>query len=177
MRRALTKREKEVLQHLFTDGRASDIDIARKIKTSRPTVAKIRKRLEDENLILRYTAQPNFSALGINLHAIVLFRWIDFSKKKRLDSIIHYIQSLPQVIFFMRGEGINNKSMAVISAHPDFESFESFLHALNERWADDVENLDVFLSASDGVYKPYSITDPAIAQVSKDPKQTYIGSF
>lgn len=173
----MTRREKEVLQHLFRDGRASDIDIAREIKTSRSTVAKIRKRLEDENLVLRYIAQPNYPALGINLHAIVLFRWIDFSKKKRLESMIHYIQTLPQVTFFMRGEGINNKSMAIISAHDDFESFESYLQNLKEKWAGDVENLDVFISASDGVYKPYSITDPAVAKLSKDPKQTHIGSF
>jgi len=51
----LTLREKQVLKELIKNCKIGDQEIARRLKTSRPTILKIRKRLEKKEIIRGYT--------------------------------------------------------------------------------------------------------------------------
>lgn len=177
MHKQFTKREKEVLHQLMVNGRATDHSIARTIHTSRPTVAKVRKRLEDEQVIMGYHANPNYRALGLTLYTFILFDWKDYSAKGSLEKFIQHINSLSQVISFMQGQGIQDKSMVILSAHPDLEAFDLFITRLKEKWGSSLESIEIFFSTTNGMYKKHAICDPAIASLSKDPTQTYINSF
>ena len=159
MKKSLTKREKEVLNTLIENSKLTDTQIAKRLKTSRPTISKIRSRLENEAFILKYSAQPNYTAVGMKLHALILFRWVDYSKKKELEETIQYIRGLEQVQFFMKGEGMENKSMSFVSTHTNLASFEKFINELKEKWADNVDNISTFISTSDGLYKPFTFSN------------------
>lgn len=163
----LTLREKQVLGELVKNCKISDQEIARKLKTSRPTIFKIRKRLEKKGIIKGYTSLVNFEKIGLNLQAVILYRWKDYSKSKELESIIKFIKSLPEVILFIKGEGAGSKTDLVISVHEDLKDYEKFIRKLKYQWRDNVENVDVFLSSSDGIFKNYELSSPAISKISE----------
>jgi len=156
----LTLRERQVLAELTKNCKTSDQEIARRLKTSRPTILKIRKRLEKKEIIKGYTSLIDFEKLGLNLHAVILYRWKDYSKSKELESIIKFITSLPEVILFVKGEGI-------ISIHEDLKDYEKFIRKLKYQWKDNVENVDTFLSSLDGIFKNYELSSPVISKISE----------
>ncbi|MGC9309123.1 MAG: Lrp/AsnC family transcriptional regulator [Candidatus Nanoarchaeia archaeon] len=163
----LTLREKQVLIELIKNCKISDQEIARKLKTSRPTILKIRKRLEKKGIIKGYTSLIDFEKIGLNLQAIILYRWRDYSKSEELESIIKFIKNLPEVILFVKGEGVGSKTDLIISIHEDLKDYEKFIRKLKYQWKDNVENVDVFLSSVDGIFKNYELSSPAISKINE----------
>jgi DNA-binding Lrp family transcriptional regulator len=162
----LTKREKQVLIELLKDGKISDQEIARKLKTSRPTVFKIRKRLEDEKIIKDYLPLVDFQKLGFSLQAAILYRWKDYSKTNELEKTIKFINSQNEVVLFIKGEGLGSKTDLIISVHKDLKEYESFIRKLKYEWKDNVEDVEVFLSSFDSVSKCYDLSSVVIAYLT-----------
>ena len=163
----LTKREKQVLVELMKNCKESDQQIARKLKTSRPTVFKIRKKLEQRKIIKRYEAVVDYEKIGLELHAAIFYRWKDYSKTNELKKMIEFIKSLPEVILFVKGEGLGSKTDLIISIHKDLKEYEAFIRKLKYEWKDNVEDVEVFLSSVDGIFKGYNLTSPAVSFVEE----------
>ncbi|MEM4261401.1 MAG: Lrp/AsnC family transcriptional regulator [Candidatus Diapherotrites archaeon] len=60
----MTKRELQTLLEILKEGRVSDQEIARRLKTSRPSIAIIRKKLEEKGIILGYYPIIDFKKIG-----------------------------------------------------------------------------------------------------------------
>ncbi len=163
----LTLREKQVLEELIKNCKISDQEIARKLKTSRPTILKIRKKLEKKDIIKGYTSLIDFEKIGLNLQAVVLYRWRDYSKSEELEATIKFIKSLPEIILFVKGEGVGSKTDLIISLHEDLKDYEKFIRKLKYQWKDNVENVDVFLSSVDGIFKNYEFSSPVISKINE----------
>lgn len=159
----LTKRERQVLIELMRNCRTSDQEIARKLKTSRPTVLKVRKRLEEKGVVKGYIPKVNFEKLDISVHSVVLYKWRDYSRVVELEKVIKFIKSLPEVILFIKGEGIGGKTDLIISVHKDLKEYETFIRKLKYEWKDHVESVEVFLSSVDGIFKGYDLASPISA--------------
>lgn len=141
--------------------------IANKLKTSRPTVFRIRKRLERKRIIIRYTTMVDFEKLGLNMQAAILYRWRDYSRVQELEEMIEYTRSLPEVILFIKGEGVGSKTDLIISAHKDLKDYERFIRELKYKWRDNVENVEVFLSSIGGISKGYDLASLIIDKLKK----------
>ena len=163
----LTSREKQVLTELLKDCKTSDQEIARRLKTSRPTIFKIRERLEKEGIIKRYMPIIDFEKLNLNLQSVILYKWRDYSKTKELENTVKFIKTLPEVILFIKGEGIGSKTDLIISIHDDLKDYERFIRKLKYEWKDNVENVEVFLSSIDGISKGYDLVSPAIQKINE----------
>jgi DNA-binding Lrp family transcriptional regulator len=163
----LTPREKQVLTELLKDCKVSDQEIARRLKTSRPTVFKIRERLEKEGIIKSYVPLVNFEKLNLNLQAVILYRWRDYSKTSELEKIVKLIKSMPEVILFIKGEGMGSKTDLIISIHEDIKDYERFIRKLKYEWKDHAESIEVFLSSIDGISKGYDFSSPAIQKINE----------
>ncbi len=163
----LTLREKQVLGELIKNCKISDQEIARKLKTSRPTILKIRNRLKKKGIIKGYSTLIDFEKIGLNLQAIILYGWRDYSKSEELEATIKFIKSLPEVILFVKVEGVGSKTDLIISLHEDLKDYEKFIRKLKYQWKDNVENVDVFLSSVDGIFKNYELSSPAISKISE----------
>jgi Lrp/AsnC family leucine-responsive transcriptional regulator len=159
----LSLREKQVLMELLKDGRVTDQEIARRIKTSRPTIAKIRKRLEEKSIILDYATNVDFEKIGLHINALTIFKWNDYSRKKELKEIINHIKNLPQVVMFIRGEGLGGKSKSILSVHKDLKEYEIFIRSLQEKWGPNVTEVDSFLSSIETIHKRYDLSGPALS--------------
>ncbi len=163
---SLTLREKQVLTELLKDCKTSDQEIARRLKTSRPTIFKIRERLEKEGIIKRYMPIVDFEKLNFHLQSVILYKWKDYSKTEELDKNIQFIKSLPEIILFIKGEGMGSKTDLIISMHEDIKDFERFIRKLKYEWKDNVEDVEVFLSSIEGITKGYDLSSPVIHKIS-----------
>ncbi|MEM3074554.1 MAG: Lrp/AsnC family transcriptional regulator [Candidatus Pacearchaeota archaeon] len=162
-----TLREKQVLTELLKNCKISDQEIARRLKTSRPTIFKIRERLEKEGVIKRYIPILDFEKLNLNLQSVILYKWRDYSKTKELEKTIKFIKELPEVILFIKGEGMGSKTDLIISLHEDLKDYERFIRRLKYEWKDNVENVEVFLSSMDGISKGYDLSSPALQKITE----------
>ncbi len=63
----LTKNEKKTLKLLLENGRASDTDIADQLRITKQAVGKIRHKLEESSIIKRYSAELDFTKLGVGV--------------------------------------------------------------------------------------------------------------
>jgi len=163
----LTSREKQVLNELLKDCKTSDQEIARRLKTSRPTIFKIRERLEKEGIIKRYIPVIDFEKLNLHLQSAILYKWRDYSKTKELENTVKFIKALPEVILFVKGEGIGSKTDLIISIHEDLKNYERFIRKLKYYWKDNVENVGVFISSIDGISKGYGLASPALQKINE----------
>lgn len=163
----LTTREKQVLTELLKNCKISDQEIARRLKTSRPTIFKIRERLERQGIIKAYVPLIDFEKLGLHLQAVILYRWKDYSKTTDLERTIKFIKSLPEVILFIKGEGMGSKTDLIISIHEDLKDYERFIRRLKYEWRDNVENVEVFLSSIDGISKGYDLSSPVLQKITE----------
>jgi len=166
----LTKRESQVLTELLKNAKTTDQEIARRIGISRPGIAKIRERLETRGIIKGYRALPDYEKLGLKIHVILLYRWKDYSKKQELENVTEYIKKLPQVLLFVKGEGMGSKTNAIISLHEQLEDYEKFIRDLKNIWKDNVEDVEVFLSSVSGISKEYYLNSPALEKLKNTQK-------
>ena len=63
----LQKNERLVLRHLIENARASDSSVAEKIDITTQAVGKIRRKLEEQDVIMGYGLLLNHNALGLSL--------------------------------------------------------------------------------------------------------------
>jgi Lrp/AsnC family transcriptional regulator, leucine-responsive regulatory protein len=163
----LTPREKQVLSELLKDCKITDQEIARRLKTSRPTIFKIRERLETKGIIKRYVPLIDFEKLNLTLQSVILYRWKDYSKTEELEKTVKFIRSLPEVILFIKGEGMGSKTDLIIAIHEDIKDYEIFIRKVKYEWKDNVENVEVFLSSIDGISKGYDLASPALQKINE----------
>ena len=74
---------------------------------------------------------------------------------------------MPEVILFVKGEGIGGKTDLIITVHEDLKDYEKFIRKLKYQWKDNVENVEVFLSSVDGIFKNYNLSSLAISKIDK----------
>ncbi len=67
----LIKNDRLVLEELLKNARASDTDVAKKLKLTPPAIMKIRKKLEDKGFITGYSARFDPRKLGMDVMAVV----------------------------------------------------------------------------------------------------------
>jgi len=160
----LSKREFHVLVELLKNSRISDQEIARRLNTSRPGIAKIRQRLEKKGVVLGYQPIVDFEKLGLTVHAITLYRWMDYSKQKELSEFTEFVRLLPEVFAFVQGEG-GGKTNVVISLHATLPDFEAFVQRLKVRWKNNVDSVEMFISSISGLSTNYRIQNPVVAHL------------
>lgn len=149
----LRKREKQVLVELLKDGRKPDKHIAKDIGTTQSTVTRIRQKLEREGYIDDYRARGNLKKAGLSIVVTTLFEWTEYSKNGVFEAAKRYISSSHPVVVFGRGEGMGGKTIIVMTAHRNFEDYETFMTGFREKWDKYVTNLDYFICSVDSIYK------------------------
>ncbi|MFH1126528.1 MAG: Lrp/AsnC family transcriptional regulator [archaeon] len=168
----LKKREIQVFFELLKDGRVPDKHIAQRIKTTQPTVTRIRQKLEREGYIKKYSILVDFKKVGITMIVVTMFKWADYSIEKEQEDARKEILKMPEMLSLSRGEGMRGKTNIIISAHEGFKSYEDFVRVLRKKWGNYVTDIESFISSVDGITKVFDpsecITDILSKQQDKD---------
>lgn len=126
----LTRNDKRVLKFLIENGRASDVDMARKLGITSQAVGKIRKKLEREGYIKGYTTEIDYEKLGIKVFAVVLFKYMpEVWKSIKSDEDVKERMKGPHIISFYRvPEG--DVTHIVVYGFRSLDELDNYFHLL-----------------------------------------------
>lgn len=118
----------KILNILTQDAKLSDRAVAKKIgSVSQPTITRNRRKLEEEGIIKKYVAIPNFSKLDFPIIAFTLVR-----ENNSSDPIFNPIeeklwQENPVIWAFETSSG----KLMLISIHRSFMDYQQFARNYN----------------------------------------------
>ena len=70
----MDRMDQDILEYLMKNGRATHEEIGRKLNLSRPAVHQRVKKLEQTGVLRGYRAEINWSALGLDLDALIFIK-------------------------------------------------------------------------------------------------------
>jgi len=140
-----------LLKELTLNSRQSDREIAKKLKTTQPTISRLRKKLEKEKIIENYTFIPNLSKMNIELISFITIKWKDYNQKKTLEEFRQFLKVDKNVLFSAPGEGFDNKTKIIMAFHKNYMEYELFLRDIRAKYNDMIENMDSFLISTEHI--------------------------
>jgi DNA-binding Lrp family transcriptional regulator len=144
-------KKEQLIKELTINARQSDRELARQLKTTQPTISKLRKKLEKERIIEQYTIIPNLSKMDIELVAFITIKWHDYNEKELLEKFRTFLKLDKNVLFSAPGEGFDNKTKIIMTFHKDYKDYELFLRKIRAEYKDMLENMDSFLISTDHI--------------------------
>lgn len=152
MNSSLSSKERAVFLELSKNARLSDRELAQRLKTSQPTVTRIRTKLFKENFIDRFMILPNLQKLGLNFQAMT---FIKATNPATIKKVAQWAQENPSVVFAGEGEGIRMAQLMIHSLHGDFSEYSIFSKELKEKFAGQLVDVDSFYLDSKSIAKYY----------------------
>lgn len=164
----LSSREKQVLLELAKNSRLSDRDLASKLKTSQPTITRIRSKLMKEKVIDRFLILPNLGQLGLFFQAVTFVRTSFPAVNKKMAQ---WAMEQPFVLFVGEGVGSQNHSLLLESLHSDFSEYNSFMRLFREKFGNQVVDVQHFLLDTKHISKFYhwhSVLENRLSKLNDD---------
>lgn len=158
----LSKNEQHVLDQLLKNARATDSEICDRTGLSRSTVAKIRKKIEDEKIISAYIPMPNPKGTVL---VFTTYRWVNFSADKEKEAFEQYVRSRNDVVSFSKGSGFRGATHIVISHHESMHGYEEMMQELRTRMKQNAEILDNYITSPEMQIKTF---DEFVARLAEE---------
>lgn len=152
MKNALSHKEKQVLIELAKNARLSDRELASRLKTSQPTVTRIRTKLMDEGFVERYMILPRLEKMGLHFHAFTFVRTSSLASSKKISA---WAAELPCVVFSSEGDGIRNHSVVFESLHEDYGDYSRVVRTLKDKFAGQWSDVTPFFTDVESISKLY----------------------
>jgi len=118
----------DLLYELMKNSKRSDREIAKVVEVSQPTITRMRKSLEKTEYIREYTIIPALEKLGFEILALNFLS--TSTKPKDVKEMQEWISESQKIIFTSLGEGLNGKTVLLVSIHRDFTDFSEFASEL-----------------------------------------------
>ncbi len=149
---SLSSKEKAVFLELSKNARLSDRELAQRLKTSQPTVTRIRNKLFQENFIDRFLILPNLQKLGLDFQALT---FVKAQGPSVIKKVAQWAQENPHVVFVGEGEGLRMAQLMLHSLHSNFSDYTVFAKDLREKFAGQIQEVDTFYLDSKSISKYY----------------------
>ncbi|MGB9854858.1 MAG: Lrp/AsnC family transcriptional regulator [Candidatus Bathyarchaeales archaeon] len=149
--------EKRVLKELLKNAKTSDRNIARMLNVSQATVTRVRRKLESEGYIKRYTVIPDFGKLGCEIVAFTFVKMNPQIYSSKAEEVKKYAYQWPNAIYVSRGEGMGMTGI-IISLHRNYTDYLQKLNIFRRDWGQYIEDLQSFItSVSEGTLKEFTL--------------------
>ena len=133
----------ELLYELMKNSKRSDREIAKVVEVSQPTITRMRKNLEKTEYIREYTIIPALEKLGFEILALNFLS--TSTKPKDVKEMQEWISESQKIIFTSLGEGLNGKTVLLVSIHRDFTDFSEFTRELRGILGLETSSIESFL--------------------------------
>ena len=114
----------DLLYELMKNSKRSDRELAKVVNVSQPTITRMRKNLEKMEYICEYTIVPAVEKLGFEITALTFLS--TSTRPKDVKEMQKWISESRKIIFSSLGEGLNGKTLLLVSVHRDFTDFSEF---------------------------------------------------
>ena len=133
----------ELLYELMKNSKRSDRELAKVVEVSQPTITRMRKNLEKTEYIREYTIIPALEKLGFEILALNFLS--TSTKPKDIKEMQEWISESQKIIFTSLGEGLNGKTVLLVSIHRDFTDFSEFTRELRGILGLETSSIESFL--------------------------------
>ena len=125
----LTRNERRVLKFLIENGRATDTELSEKLNITSQAVGKIRRKLEDDGVIKRYTAVIDYEKIGIKVFAVALFKFVpEVWKTLKGENIDERLTGSNIINFYRIPEG--DVTHIVVYGFRNMDELDHYFHTL-----------------------------------------------
>ena len=124
----LTKNEKKILHLLLENSKLSDTTIATQLKISSQAVGRIRRDLENKEIIENYKAKLNSGRLGVKVFAFIKMSIVEKSKRKEIEKELSKLKNT--IIFVKTMDGDLNYTLTM--GFQSIEDMEDFINQETE---------------------------------------------
>ncbi|MBM3282417.1 MAG: Lrp/AsnC family transcriptional regulator [Candidatus Diapherotrites archaeon] len=152
MKNGLSLKEKQVLIELGKNARLSDRELASRLKTSQPTVTRIRTKLMDNGFVDRFMILPRLDKLGLRFHAFTFVRTTSLAVSKKISA---WGAEQSCVVFASEGDGLRNHSVVLESVHEDYHEYALMTRSLKEKFAGQWIDVSPFFTDVSSISKFY----------------------
>jgi len=133
----------DLLYELVKNSKRSDRELAKVVKVSQPTITRIRKNLEQSGYIREYTVMPDLEKLGFE---IIALNFLSTAIGQEQAKDVHeWILKNQKILFSSSGQGLNEKTLLLVSIHKNFTDFSVFTHALRSFLGSKAFSMESFL--------------------------------
>lgn len=149
----------DLLYELMKNSKRSDRELAKVVDVSQPTITRLRKGLEQLNLIREYTVIPALDKLGFE---VLAFNYVEAGavQHESAKTSLSWVAENSKILFASSGEGLSGKTLMMISIHKDFSSFTEFSRELRSVLGPRAVSMESFLvSLKTNVIKHFSFRD------------------
>lgn len=139
-----TKNEKEIIRLLLDNGRITDMEMAAKLRISAQAVGKIRKKLEENEIIEGYSCNLNFEKMGVNMFCVCLMKLKSkFFKNVENHNAIELLRNIPDTIFTCMP---SSSRISVISVHGfrNAKEMERYYYTVEATLYDFLEIIEIY---------------------------------
>ena len=133
----------DLLYELMKNSKRSDRELAKVVEVSQPTITRMRKSLEKTEYIREYTIIPALEKLGFEILALNFLS--TSTKPKDVKEMQEWISESQKIIFTSLGEGLNGKTVLLVSIHRDFTDFSEFTRELRGILGLETSSIESFL--------------------------------
>ena len=135
----------DLLYELMKNSKRSDRELAKAAGVSQPTITRMRKNLEESGFIREYTVIPAFEKLEFEIMALNFLS--TNIVPEHVKEVHEWILKNPKILFSSSGEGLNGKTLLLVSIHKDFTDFSTFTHELRNFFGSKISSIESFLNS------------------------------
>lgn len=122
-----TKNEKRVLKLLLENANLSDTAISNLLNITSQAVGRIRKKLEEEHIIKRYTLELDISSLGVGVFSLIKILSNPLRKNKNMKELEDRIANIPEVITLFRTSS-GEEEHIILAGFTNMEELDKFVN-------------------------------------------------
>ena len=155
----MKEKMKRLVSELLKDSKRSDRELAKILKTSQPTISRMRHTLVKEGIIREFTAIPDFAKLGYQIMAVTIAKAKATLTPNEQEKAKKLVLEEPRVIFVASADGMGRNGV-MISLHKDYQDFRDFMTNLKFNsgcYMEEVDNMLISLQ-SNTLVKPLSLS-------------------
>jgi len=145
----LTFNEKKLLLELIENGRISDVELGKRLKISPQAANKIRRKLENIQLIREYLVETNHQVINQNLFVLTIMD-ICSNEKNHFTSIKDILE---QKSISIRKIFISNKSYLVIFAFEDFQDMRRYIDFIHNKHSERIKIKEIHIFHQNDIIK------------------------
>ena len=165
----LSFREKNILVELLKNCKVSDREMASKLRTSQPTVTRLRNKLWQKGFVSSFTVIPSLSKIGLGLMMFTFFRRIQENVRKDFKD---WIKKNPEIVFSSEGEGLREDTLVIVSVHPQFDAAEHFLNDIRTRFGEKLGGMSSFFTPVRSTIKEFNLSNVVEYHITHAPSES-----
>ncbi len=150
---------RSLVSELLKDSKRSDREMAKILKTSQPTITRMRHTLIKEGIIREFTVMPDLAKLGYEIMAVTIAKAKTTLTPEEQETAKKLVLKEPRVIFVASAEGMGRNGV-MISVHKNYADFRDFMNNLKFNSSGYMEDVDSMLISlkSNTIAKPLSLS-------------------